>query len=274
MKKLSILIALFAIISCNTKNKETMEKTKIQLIRNASLKIQYAGKTLLVDPMLSPKNSFMSFVERDKNLNPTIDLSTPIDSIVSNVDAVLLTHAHPDHFDPAAMEILNKDLKILAQSSDKAILSESPFNNIQYIEKTANYDNINITKIIGKHGPDELLPTLGVSSGYILKAPDCPSIYIIGDCLLDQDIKNAIATYTPNIIITNSGGAMFMGTNQILMNDENTIELAKLAPNAKIVAVHMEALDHCTITRNMLREKAKTNNVEILIPEDGETIEL
>ena len=44
---------------------------KIQLIRNATMKITYAGRTILSDPMLAPKGDFKSFAGIARN--PTIE---------------------------------------------------------------------------------------------------------------------------------------------------------------------------------------------------------
>ena len=85
-------------------------------------------------------------------------------------------------------------------------------------------------------------------------------------------MKTTITKYQPDIIITNSGGAMFMGEHQILMNADETIEVARMAPEANVVAVHMEALDHCTVTRSAMALKVKESGVNVYIPQDGETI--
>ncbi|MDC1105199.1 MBL fold metallo-hydrolase [Prolixibacteraceae bacterium] len=251
-----------------------MKKVDIQLIRNATLKLNYAGKTLLVDPMLSEKNSFMSFVQPDKNLNPTINLPVDAEEVIDGVDAVLLTHAHPDHLDQKAMEMLPKNITLFAQQADRESLKAAPFTNIDFIETEARYDDITIIRTDGKHGPDQILQYLGMVSGYILKAENYPTIYIVGDCLLDDGINRIIETYKPDIIITNSGGAIFMGENRILMNEEETVAIAKKAPNAKVIAVHMESLDHCTVTRESLQKVATEAGLEIITPADGEILKL
>ena len=251
-----------------------MKKAEIQLIRNATLKIKYAGNTILVDPMLSPKNSFMSFVVPGQNLNPTLDLPISIQEITEDVDAILLTHSHPDHFDETAKNILNKDLPFFVQAADEKMLKEAAFTNVISIENTTIHDAITITRTIGKHGPDELLDTLGQVSGFVLQAEDHPTIYIIGDCIWDEDIERQIEQYNPDVIITNSGGAIFMGQTRILMDEEETIKVARKAQNAKVIATHIESLDHCKVTRVSLAQAAASAGVSIMIPTDGEHIVL
>ena len=47
-----------------------------------------------------------------------------------------------------------------------------------------------------------------------------------------------------------------------------------LLPQANIVAIHMEAINHCLLTRSALREYVEANQVSdaVSIPQDGETV--
>jgi L-ascorbate metabolism protein UlaG (beta-lactamase superfamily) len=85
----------------------------IQLVRNATLVVNYAGKKVLVDPMLMPKDSFDPLA--GKALNPMVGLPASIEEIIKDVDLVLVTHTHPDHFDPVASANLNKGIKLINQ---------------------------------------------------------------------------------------------------------------------------------------------------------------
>ena len=67
---------------------------KIQLIRNATMKITYAGRTFLTDPILSPKWDFEAFAGIAPN--PTIDLPFQIEDIIKGMESVVVTHDHPD----------------------------------------------------------------------------------------------------------------------------------------------------------------------------------
>ncbi|MDW7695839.1 MBL fold metallo-hydrolase [Flammeovirgaceae bacterium SG7u.111] len=251
-----------------------MQNIEIQLIRNATLKVTYAGETFLVDPMLSSPKSFRSFVKPEENLNPTVDLPFPTEKITQGITAILLTHSHPDHFDPAAMEALPKDLPFYMQPPDLALVKNASFTKVETIHTSTIFEGITITRTGGKHGPKEILEQLGQVSGFVLQAINHPTIYIVGDCLWDDEIENNIKTYQPDIIITNSGGAVFMGKYRILMDEKETIKVAKTAPKANIIAVHLESLDHCQTTREVLRTKAAKKTLNILVPEDGEVIKM
>ncbi|WP_281613018.1 MBL fold metallo-hydrolase [Flammeovirga sp. SubArs3] len=249
-----------------------MNSVDIQLIRNATLKLNYGGKTLLVDPMLGEKNSMMSFVVPDQNLNPTVDLPFSKEEVIEGTDAMLLTHAHPDHIDPTAIELLNKDLPVFSQDTEEQMLKDAGFTQVTPITTSATFDGIEIERTGGKHGPEEVLDALGQVSGFVLRKSDYPTIYIIGDCLLDDEITENIKMINPDIIITNSGGAIFMGQARILMDESETVKVAQLAPNAKVIATHIESLDHCQVTRTSLTAAAAEAGVEVLIPADGEVI--
>ena len=79
-------------------------KVIIHHIRNATTKITYNGVTFLVDPMLAPKEYYPGFDqaptgEQKKQRDPMVDLPIPMDQILKNLDAVIITHTHIDHWD-------------------------------------------------------------------------------------------------------------------------------------------------------------------------------
>lgn len=54
---------------------------------------------------------------------------------------------------------------------------------------------------------------------------------------------------------------------------DDIYEVYKAAPNAKIISVHMEAVNHWTLSREELKSfiNKKEISSNILVPEDGET---
>jgi hypothetical protein len=61
------------------------------------------------------------------------------------------------------------------------------------------------------------------------------------------------------------------------MDAVQTIEVCRAAPSAIVIATHMEALDHATVSRADLRsfaEESGINTNQLLIPADGEILNL
>lgn len=252
-------------------------KPTIQLIRNATLLIEYGGKKILVDPMLSPKGAIDSWAGIQRN--PTIELKMPVEDIVKDVDLVIVTHTHEDHFDKIASKTLDKSIELIIQPADKDFFKKEGFSNAVVIDDNKLWNGINITRIDGKHGTGEVLKMMGKTSGFILKANNLPTVYIVGDAIWTDDIKKTIKKFKPDYIIVNSGGALIKGFENIpiIMNEEQTMSLIKESGKAKVIAVHMDALDHCRTTRSSLSKKAAELNIgtdKLIIPQDGEIITL
>ncbi|MDK9707285.1 MAG: MBL fold metallo-hydrolase [Desulforhopalus sp.] len=246
---------------------------KIQLIRNATMKLTYAGQTILTDPMLSDKGGFRSFAGIAPN--PTIDLPLAIEEILRGVDLTIISHLHPDHFDEAAATLLAKDMAIYCPPGDAAALREKGFAKVTAIETTDVWKDISITRTGGKHGSGKILARLGEVSGFVLQAPGEPKVYWVGDSIWCEEVALAIEAHKPDIIIVHAGGATLPGFDPIIMDCRQTLTALRAAPNATVVAVHMESLDHCTVARDVLRRAAKDEGIaasRLLIPGDGETL--
>lgn len=264
---------------------------KIQLIRNATMKINYGAETFLTDPMLADAKTYTGFLDREHLVNPTSDLPITQENILEGITSVLVTHTHipsenqggpSDHFDQVAVELLQKDLRVYAQPFDLKGLKRVGFKNIITIDDVTTLDSITISRVEGRHADiDQLLPLVGDSSAYVLQAPNEPTVFWTGDTLLTKEMKAYISNLQPDVCIVHAGGAALPidangNMSQLVMNADDTIELAKLVPHAKVVAIHMEALDHCPVTRQELLEKATANNLQdrILIPNNGDVINL
>ena len=89
----------------------------IKQIRNATMIVQYAGKKFLIDPVLADKGTYPPYPNspRQNQYNPLVSLPTSIDEII-DVDAVIVTHLHRDHFDDVAKEVLSKNIKVFVQN--------------------------------------------------------------------------------------------------------------------------------------------------------------
>jgi len=277
MRKVLLAVALTLSATLSFAQTNPGKKPTLQLVRNATLLIEYNGKKILVDPMLSPKGAIESWAGIQRN--PTVDLKMPAEEIVKGVDLVMVTHTHDDHFDKAASKILNKSIELINQPADKDFFEKEGFINATVLHDNKLWSDISIHRIEAEHGSGEILKQMGKTSGFVLKAKNQPTIYIVGDAIWTDDIKKNIKKFKPDYIIVNSGGALIKGyeNTPIIMDEVQTMALIGERGKAKVIAVHMDALDHCRTTRSSLSQKAAEFNIgtdKLLIPQDGEVIEL
>ena len=77
-------------------------------------------------------------------------------------------------------------------------------------------------------------------------------------------------------MVLNAGAAEFTGFegDPIIMGKEDTLRVHRALPDADIVAVHMDAVNHMTLSREELAEFVQNEGVDeqVLIPADGESL--
>jgi L-ascorbate metabolism protein UlaG (beta-lactamase superfamily) len=250
---------------------------QLQLIRNATLKLTYADHTILIDPDLAAKHSRPSFTGR--SLNPMVDLPLPIAEIVAGVELLIASHLHRDHFD--AIESIPAALPVLCQPGDEARITERGFTHVTPLADALEWGGIRLARTAGQHGTGAVGRMMGAVAGFVFAAPNEPTIYWAGDTILYDQLYAIIERYQPNVIITHSCGARWpddSGERQLIVMDaQQTVALAQAAPASIVIATHMEALDHATISRAELRAAADAASIpasRLLIPSDGEELRI
>ncbi|MEE4569892.1 MBL fold metallo-hydrolase [Paenibacillus polymyxa] len=248
----------------------------IQQIRNATIIVEYAGKKFLVDPMLSDKGSLPPFpnsARQDQN-NPLIELPVSIDSLVKDIDAVIVTHLHLDHWDDAAKAALPKGIKLFSQNEeDAAAIRADGFVNVEALTENTIFEGIQLIKTKGEHGRGEILKMAGLVCGVIFKQHDEKTLYVAGDTVWYDAVQEVIDTHKPEVIVVNSGDNQFHQGGSLIMNKDDVYEVHKAAPNAKIICVHMEAVNHWNLSREELKSFANEKGISfnVLVPNDGES---
>ncbi len=244
----------------------------IQFIRHATLWLEYAGVKFLIDPMFSDKAVNPPIPNSgDERRNPLVPLPSALNAWLAP-DAVLVTHLHPDHWDKAAMHALPKTTIIFCQQGDADAIRSSGFINVTEIQTSLAFQGVTIHRTSGQHGTGEIGHKMGQVSGFVLQAQAEPTLYITGDTIWCEDVMAALDTYKPDMTIVNAGGARFVVGDAITMDEENIIKLIGYAPYTRIVAVHMDTINHCHVTREVLRTRLAANHLlnKVDIPEDGE----
>lgn len=251
---------------------------KIQLLRHATCFITYNHQRILLDPMLSPSGTLAAIPEvPNPSMNPIVDLPENINlnDLISNLDAILVSHTHRDHFDNAAIEILPKTIPLFCQPADVSKIKDNGFLNIQPVAENYIWEEIHFYRTTGQHGTGEIGQKMAPVSGFVLKAPREPVLYITGDSIWCPEIKQVLNEHQPDVIVCFAGAARFHEGDPITMTANDILQTVQNRPQAKIVVVHMEAWNHCRLSRKELKDFLKEELLEdgrIVVPENGESV--
>ena len=246
---------------------------EIQLIRNATLRVRYGGRLFVIDPFLADKHSRPSYT--GKSPNPLVDLPMRPEEVIAGAEMVVVSHLHSDHFDPAAQALLPKETLIFCQSVDEASLRAKGFERVTPVQDAVVWQGITMTRTAGQHGSGAALREMGQVSGFVFEAAGEPTVYWAGDTIWYEPVAEVIRRVRPAVIVTHSSGAVWKEMGLIVMDGAQTVAVCRAAPESVVVATHMEALDHGTVSRGELRAAAEAAGVGeewLLIPADGEVM--
>jgi len=246
---------------------------RLRLLRHATLIVEFAGRKLLVDPMLSAPGA-MPAIDNSPNPrpNPLVPLPAATPEIVPDLDAILVTHTHRDHWDDAAARELPKGVPLLCQPEDEQKLRGQGFTRVQPLQTGLIWNALEVTRTGGQHGTGEIGRKMAPVSGFVLRGPGEDPLYIAGDTIWCAEVQQAIAQFRPAAIVVNAGAARFLEGDPITMTAADVISVCRAAPPAKVIAVHMEAINHCLLTRQDLAAAVQAAGVarQVLIPKDGD----
>ena len=236
---------------------------QLTLVRNATLLLELAGKRVLVDPMLDDEGARPP-IEGTRNPvpNPTAALPMPAEEVISGLDAVLVTHRHRDHLDGRAEQLLPRDVPVFCQPEDEEALRELGLA-ARAVDDEVAWEGLRIVRTPGRHGTGPIADALAPVSGFVLDG-----LYIAGDTVWYEGVEATIERHRPSVAVVNAGGAEFAEGGLIIMGIDDVREVVARVPT--VVAVHLEALNHCYLTRAALRAALP----DVLVPADGETLEL
>ena len=255
---------------------------KLTQIRNATLKLEYAGVRFLIDPMLADKDAWPGFpgTARSHLRNPLVALPVLVEELL-DVDVIIVTHTHQDHWDEAAQQLIPKDRIIYTQNeSDASLLRSQGFTAVSPLADINVIAGIRIHKTDGQHGSDEayaipeVAKVLGDACGLVFSHENEKTLYVAGDTIWVTPYAETLKKHAPDVVVLNIGFATVDDIGAIIMGKEDALRTLEMLPSATVVATHMEAVNHCILSRDELRAFSAEKGIQdrVKIPEDGETL--
>jgi L-ascorbate metabolism protein UlaG (beta-lactamase superfamily) len=225
----------------------------LKLIRNATLVLETGVGRVLVDPMLRAAGTSPPIENTPSpRPNPLVELPLPAEEVVRAVDLCVVTHLHRDHFD----DLLARDVPILTQPE-----SADELRSRGYADVSTEHPAFAMTR--GRHGTGEIGEAMGPVSGWVVDG-----VYVAGDTIWCDEVAAALDEHRPHTVVVNAGGARFNVGDPIVMTVDD-VRRVREATDARVIVVHLEAINHCLEPRSAYRAIDG-----VLVPEDGETISL
>ena len=238
--------------------------SSVRLSRNATILVDIGDTTFLVDPMFASPGDIppMPDTPNDRE-NPLV----PMPDVELSYDAVIVTHRHPDHFDEAAKEELDADVPLFCQPEEADAFADEGFTDVRPVDDEVSFEGVTIHRTPGRHGHGELAERMGPVSGFVFEADE--TVYVAGDTIWYEPVEETLDRFEPDMVVLNGGEAQFEQGEPITMGVEDTSAVRE-ATDATVVVVHMEAINHCLLSREELQSETE----DVRVPEDGEQIDL
>jgi len=216
-----------------------------------------SGKRIVTDPWLG---------------NPSCPPEFSKPEAIGPVDLILVTHGHDDH---------TGDLIGLARHTGAAVvclfelgqyLTEKGLQNVldMGIGGTQRIDGVTITMTTAVHSGSTVsrgqIMYLGGAAGFIVRAPETPTIYFAGDTALFGDMKMIGEIYAPQVAFLPIGDHYTMGPDTAAI-------AAQWLRVRQVVPMHWGTFPVLGGTPAALRKHLATTGIEVLELKPGETAE-
>lgn len=254
----------------------------ITQLRNATIIIHSGAHRILVDPMLAKKDALppLRLFDGKRQRNPLLDLPANADDALEQVAHCLITHCQKGHFDHLDRDgkrfLRERAIPVTCTAHDAPYLAQRGLN-VQPLAREAGapqpFLDGTIQMIRCTHGRGLVGALMEHGVGYMIALPGEPTLYLAGDTILSQTVRDAVARHQPDVCVVPAGGARMDLGGEIIMGPDEVIEFARLA-RGTVVANHLEALSHCPPTRAQMAAAAQAAGIgaRLRIPADGETL--
>lgn len=226
------------------------DEGSIFFVGNATVILRYAGFTILTDPNFLHAGDHVHLgygLTARRLTNPAIELHE-----LPDIDLVVLSHLHEDHFDRVVAKQLDPMLPIattvqaakrLRQMGFRHTIPVAHWQSVRFEKGTAR---LTLTGMPGRHGPGPLAKLLPPVMGSLLEfAPaDVDTtfrLYVSGDTLVHEDLREIPKRVQPpiDVALLHLGGTRVLGI-YVTMDGRQGVELIRILQPNRVIPIHFD----------------------------------
>lgn len=221
-------------------------------VGTATVIVRYAGVTILTDPNFLHSGDHVHLgygITSERRTDPAIEIEE-----LPDIDFVLLSHYHGDHFDHVVEEKLDHSLPIVTtqhaadELADKGFHETYPMDTWEQMRIRKGSVELTITSTPGRHGPPIVEKALPPVMGSMLTfehngGQTLLRLYITGDTLLYDALEEIPRRYPHiDIALLHLGGTRILGV-LLTMDAEQGVEAVKLFDADTSIPIHYNDYD-------------------------------
>ncbi|NUW33232.1 MBL fold metallo-hydrolase [Nonomuraea sp. SMC257] len=230
----------------------------VRVLGGPTVFFEYGGLRLLTDPTFDAPGVY--HVPGGRLIKTAPSAAAPAD--LGRLDAVLLSHDHPDHLDDSGRALLG-DVPLVLTTPDAALRVGGAARGLADWE-AIELDRpgggvITVTGVPAVHGPgarEEVEPITGQVVGFVLTGEGLPTVYISGDNASLDAVEQIAGRFGPVDTAILFAGAprfpvLFDGA-LIVLDSAQTAEAAGILGVRRAIPVHYDSWAHFTEGRDEL----------------------
>jgi L-ascorbate metabolism protein UlaG (beta-lactamase superfamily) len=239
--------------------------------------LEFAGLRILTDPSFDPPG------DTAHGLHKLVGPAVAPDDVLP-IDLVLLSHDHhDDNLDTSGRAFLARAGRTLTTTAGAERLGGNatglePWESLE-VERPGGR-TLTITAVPAQHGPDGTDHLTGPVIGFVLTAPDVPTLYVSGDNASVDVVRTIADRVGPiELAVLFAGGVSiphrFDGA-YLTLSADRAVEAARVLGARAIVPVHFEGWAHFTQGADDLRAAFAAAGLgdRLVVPEAGDTVQV
>jgi L-ascorbate metabolism protein UlaG (beta-lactamase superfamily) len=223
----------------------SLTRPVVTWIGGPTVLLEYGGLTILVDPTFDEPGAY-----------PDPDGSALVKTHGPGVEAralppihlILLSHhEHEDNLDTAGLALVRSGTPTLTTPYAAEALALPSVLGLAPGESTARR-GFTVTAVPASHGPGDIV---GPVTGFVLQAPDLPSVYVSGDNSELDAVDQVAAQFAPvDVAILFAGAARVPEIDAALtLTSADAVAAARVLGARAVVGVHTEDWEHFSESR-------------------------